>query len=108
MNYNNAHVLELKDILSTYLFELSKVKTAIQNNEDCLKEFKDVVNFQQMKDGIGCTNLIYRNSVEFIEAEIKKVLQRYFSTNVESYKFYKDKNMVVVDFGHDFECIILN
>ena len=104
MNYNNPPE-ELKECLSTYLFELSKLEKEIDSNSETLKEFKDVSNIAQMNIVIDCTNLIYNNSIKFINSEIIKVLQRYYSTNVESFKFYKNKNILISDFGHDFEQI---
>ena len=106
MNYNNPPE-ELKECLSTYLFELSKLEKEIDSNSENLKEFKDVSNFAQMNIYIDCTNLIYNNSIKFINSEIIKVLQGYYSTNVESFKFYKNKNILIADFGHDFEQINL-
>jgi RNase adaptor protein for sRNA GlmZ degradation len=108
MNYNELHPLELQDVLGVYLFERENLESGIKNNAETLEEFKDVINFQQMKNNIDCTDLIYNNSIKFIDSEIKKVLECNYGMNVESFKFYEGKNVIVVDFGHDFEEFKIN
>jgi|TARA_R110000744_G_scaffold259649_1_gene374728 hypothetical protein len=106
MNYNIPKE-ELKECLSTYLFKLSKFEKGIDNNSELLKEFKDVANIEQANIFIDINNLIYNNSIKFINSEIIKVLEGYYQTNVESFKFYKQNKLLVADFGHDFEQINL-
>ena len=69
MNYNIPRE-ELKECLSTYLFELSKLEKQIDNNSETKYDFSDVEN------------------VENVE-KVEKVLEEYYQTNIESFKFLK-------------------
>jgi hypothetical protein len=107
MNYHNVHMLLITDILNTYLFDISKKETEINQNLDCLIENKNVLNFEQMETLIDCDQLVLRNSINFINSEIIKVLQSFYGTNVESFKYYKSKKTLISDFGNDFETLKL-
>jgi hypothetical protein len=108
MNYNNLHPTEFEDVLRPYLFERGQLESGIKSNAETLEEFKDVINFQQMKNNLDCTDLIYYNSIQFINSEIKKVLECMYSMNVESFNFYEERKIIIVNFGHDFEELKLN